>query len=1032
MDEGARRFRFLTRLADLEEGRRARVLARIEGCDAALAEDLRRRLELVDASTNVLELQGIQGLGRLFGSEADGGPREDSAGGWLLAPGLVIEGHRIQAPLSRGGMGQVYRALELETDRPVALKLLSASEATEKVQTRFHQEIQALARLEHPGVARLYRHGIVETVLGKRPWFTMELVHGQWVTEFAWEGPGRPTRERVEALLEVATAVGFAHDHDIVHRDIKAANVLVDGDGRVHLVDFGIAHLDEPNAEALTHTNDLVGTPESMSPEQLEGKPGLVGFPSDVYALGVLGYQLLARRRPFEMDDDGWLEFVRRVREGVYPRLESILPSVDRDLATVVHKALRRDPRDRYRDANDLAGDLGRWLRGEPIHARRPSVWKRARWAIRRYPVRATAGSLVLLGVLLGGPVLVAWNSNRVRAAAWTQDQLAEQMEERLGRAFLTLAEAGTKSTKSRAAAEEFDALAAEPTAPVEARIGRVLAWIAAGESARALGILDQGGVESVGSAQIERRLRFEAERALGQIPSSVAQPEGLGEPATPLEHWARGNSRLWRAYGTRKPGDFALAAEDLHAALLASPKPRALHYFEYARAIWRAGDVVGARILAPVLEPHWPRSSVAAHSAGCCYLTARQFQEAAAAFERALELDGDLIEARGMLANSLAMQGRLEEALPHFQFMRDQDPRRPESHQNLGTVLLNLGRYRESIPLFERAAELAPGWPRPFAHLANAHAYLGEDEAGILAAQEALRLEPGDIEARTTLATLMNRNGRYEELLPYVEEGTRRSPDRDPMWFSHGLVLLELGRPREAIEVLDQGIERFPESAGLYAVRGSARVELGFFGLGLGDFEIAEGILGQPFDASSSYWGWIEDAREFEPLEPEAERILAGELVPKDGLEAAGFARLAYALGAMESAAGYFDLAIELDGVLGLDPAVGWEFDAACAWARAAEDAEGALEDGVDPQEQLAERALDRLQGAWGELEVAVEGGAMGDGVAGELLRHWLGDSDLDPIRPDSESCLLSAELHADADELWWDVEQLLDRLSP
>ncbi len=323
-------------------------------------------------------------------------------------------GYELLRLIARGGMGAVYEARQTKLRRTVALKMILAGRfASDEEVRRFYHEAQAVAQLDHPGIVPVYEVGEVEG----QHYFSMGYVAGGNLEARARQGPLPPSQ--AAALVEaVAEAVAYAHARGIVHRDLKPANVLLDRDGQPRVTDFGLArHLHADGR--LTAKGQVVGTPNFMPPEQATGSAD-VGPAADVYALGALLYYLLTGRPPFHAATP--LETLRQVveQEPVAPR--QLNAAVDRDLETICLCCLHKEPGRRYAGARALADDLGRFRRGEPIHARPVGRLERLRRWRRRNPAVA-ALLAALFAVLVAGLALVSWQWGE----AVGQRRLAEQ-----------------------------------------------------------------------------------------------------------------------------------------------------------------------------------------------------------------------------------------------------------------------------------------------------------------------------------------------------------------------------------------------------------------------------------------------------------------------------------------------------------------------------------------------------------------------------------------------------------------------------
>ncbi len=355
------------------------------------------------------------------------------ATGVVLGAPLRISNYRVIRLLGSGGMGTVYLAERADDAyrKQVAIKVMHSSDP--RLVARFLSERQILASLEHPFIARLLDGGALED---GRPYLAMEYVEGQEIDKYV-AGRGLPVREILRLFLDVCSAVQFAHERLIVHRDLKAGNVLVTADGQVRLLDFGIAKAltaDDAAAE-MTQACERILTPANASPEQLAG--GLVTTATDVYSLGVLLYGLLAGRSPYA----GARDIARAILEDE-PRPASAVCASDArgakllkgDLDNILAKALRKDPEKRYRTVSEFAADVGRYLNGEPVRARAATPLYRAGKFIRRrrYPLAAAAALLAAIVGGAGASLIYAHRAQVQRARAERHLQALRTLSESL------------------------------------------------------------------------------------------------------------------------------------------------------------------------------------------------------------------------------------------------------------------------------------------------------------------------------------------------------------------------------------------------------------------------------------------------------------------------------------------------------------------------------------------------------------------------------------------------------------------------
>src|SRR6266576_2831573 len=310
--------------------------------------------------------------------------------------------YELLAVVGRGGQGVVYRAHQKSLNRTVALKMISlGSCATEAHLKRFRREAEAAASLEHSGIVPIYEVGEGDGSC----YFSMRFVEGGQLDQVIKRKP-MSIRHATELIAKVARTVDYAHEHGILHRDIKPGNILLDQKGEPHLTDFGLARLVQTES-TMTRTLDVLGTPSYMAPEQAVGNNAAVGSVTDVYGLGAVLYQLLTGQPPFA--GGATYETIKLLldTEPKQPRL--LNPKIDRDLSTICLKCLEKDPKRRYSSALALAEDLERWLKHEPIRARHTGISTRARKWVRRN--RSIAALIALSIALAVGSGWIVWKS---------------------------------------------------------------------------------------------------------------------------------------------------------------------------------------------------------------------------------------------------------------------------------------------------------------------------------------------------------------------------------------------------------------------------------------------------------------------------------------------------------------------------------------------------------------------------------------------------------------------------------------------
>jgi TolB-like protein/Flp pilus assembly protein TadD len=308
--------------------------------------------------------------------------------------------------IGRGGQGVVFRARQKSLNRTVALKIIGLGQWASKAHVkRFRLEAEAAARLDNPCIVPIYE-------VGERDgscYFSMKFVEGGQLDEVVKRTP-MSVRQAVELMAKVARTVHYAHEHGILHRDIKPGNILLDQNGEPHLTDFGLARLVESES-SVTHTLEVLGTPSYMAPEQAAGNNTKLTSATDIYGLGAVFYQLLTGHPPFAGGTT--YETIKLVLETEprQPRLWN--PKIDRDLSTICVKCLEKDPARRYDSALALAEDLEHWLGHEPIRARHTGVFTRGKKLLRRNP---TTAALIALSLAFAATVgVMIWKAESER-----------------------------------------------------------------------------------------------------------------------------------------------------------------------------------------------------------------------------------------------------------------------------------------------------------------------------------------------------------------------------------------------------------------------------------------------------------------------------------------------------------------------------------------------------------------------------------------------------------------------------------------
>ncbi|MFN0079540.1 MAG: protein kinase domain-containing protein [Prosthecobacter sp.] len=372
-------------------------------------------------------------------------------------------GYRLLREIASGGMGIVYEAEDLKLRRVVAMKVVRHAQfTTREERARFLAETQAVALLDHPDIVPIYESGEHDGM----PYYTMRLAEGGSLAERLKQHGAMPEREAAAYMSTIARAVQHAHDHGVLHRDLKPANILLDGSGRPMLTDFGLAKLLDTDLQ-MTHSQSHLGTPHYMSPEQAAGRVKQMTTVSDVWALGVILYQMLTERLPFQ--GGSAVEVMRRITQEepeISSTAKSKAPSSDLnpanapalsaqriqpDLATLIRRCLEKQPARRLASAGFLADELDRCLSGRPIQSRPVGSFERL-WKLVLRHKAASLGILATSAALIGGACISLWQAVKAHRAEQVALQQKADSDE-----IAAIVMAAARYTDERAASKRVD-----------------------------------------------------------------------------------------------------------------------------------------------------------------------------------------------------------------------------------------------------------------------------------------------------------------------------------------------------------------------------------------------------------------------------------------------------------------------------------------------------------------------------------------------------------------------------------------------
>ncbi len=647
-----------------------------------------------------------------------------------------IGNYRIVQKLGEGGMGEVFEAEQAKPiRRRVALKIIKWGMDTKQVVARFESERQALALMNHPSIAKVFDAGATDQ---GRPFFVMECVKGVPITEYC-DTHRLNNRQRLELFIQVCEGVQHAHQKGIIHRDIKASNILVmiqDNKPLPKIIDFGVAKAVSQRLTertVFTEMGQLIGTPEYMSPEQAEMTGLDIDTRTDVYSLGVLLYELLVGVLPFESTDlrsAGFDEIRRKIREEEPPKpstrlttpgfdtnhalssrqtdLSALTKQLKGELDWITMKAMAKDRTQRYASASELAADIMRHLKHEPVMAGPPSAVYRLRKYVRRHKVGVAAGALVMLAMIVGivGTSIGLLKAVKAEKRAKEEAETAQRVSDFLEGLF-------------------------EVSDPSEAR----------GNTITAREILDKGSRQIEEELQDQPKIQSRLLETMGRVFRNL----GLYDQAAPILEKSLSLKR--QVYGEEN----LEVAAGLHTlAVLYDTQGK----YDEAESLFRQSLTIKEKILGP----DHPEVAKSLNSIAVVNWNQGRYDEAEPLFLRSLAIkekalgpdDPDVGNTLTNLGVLYHLQGRFEEAEPFFKralaisekALGEDHPDVGGSLNNLGSLYEDMGKLEEAEPLYERALAI---WEKA----------LGPDHSDVGIALH-------------NLANLYRSQGKYDEAEPY------------------------------------------------------------------------------------------------------------------------------------------------------------------------------------------------------------------------------------------------------------------------
>ncbi|HEX4794314.1 MAG TPA: serine/threonine-protein kinase [Humisphaera sp.] len=667
-----------------------------------------------------------------------------------------LPGYRIEATMGRGGMGVVYRAVNLRLNRVVALKTLRRGMyATHAERTRFLREGRALASLRHPHVVPVYDAG----ELGGQPYFTMELVEGGSLSKRLAAAP-LPSAEAARIVEAVGAAVQAAHDAGIIHRDLKPANVLLTTDATPKVSDFGLVQSYEEVAgdeNPLTLTGQRLGTPSYMAPEQASPRWGAVGPLTDVYGIGAILYETLTGRPPFSGDSPAETERQLLSDDPVSPtRLNS---RVARDLETICLKCLAKEPAHRYGSASAVVNELRRFREGLPIRARRAGRAERVvKWARRRPSVAAAAGlALLIAGASVSGVCWALLTRAAISRAATDdlRDAVAQQRQ-----AHWDSADAATNRAVGRLT--HFLAPAALRVELDSVRRNQATVRTLEALRARGAGTLRQPLSENILAADFAAAFGSAGVGDPGIPATTVAQRV----QASPIRAELIAALDSWATYDTEPRLTWVLAV-----ARLADPDPSGWRERARNPAAWASLANASVLLNDPAVSRQ-PTSVLLLLASRLQYnkniqpLVIPLLQEVQSEHPDDFWANAYLGYAYGVRGLQSGDHTEMQNAARFLQAAVSLRPDYDITRTNLGTALASIGPdyYAQAISEFREAVRINPDLPIAHAHIGRLLAWQGQHVDAVREFDEGLRLKPNDVAMNVARGQSMAVLGREPE----------------------------------------------------------------------------------------------------------------------------------------------------------------------------------------------------------------------------------------------------------------------------
>jgi serine/threonine protein kinase/Tfp pilus assembly protein PilF len=777
--------------------------------------------------------------------------------------GRELAGYEILEELGRGAVGVVYRARHLELNRLVALKIvLSGPHLSNISRQRFRQEAQAIARLRHPNIVQVYDFGESSGY----PYVSLELIEGDNLARWLGGVP-RPAAESARIVEVLAKAIGYAHSRGVIHRDLKPSNVLLGArkasfaepsiadthtaqwfEHDLKITDFGLAKIAPDSGgveDSLTQSGMIMGTPAYIAPEQARGDTSGIGPAVDIYSLGAILYELLTGRPPFRGATP--METLLQAAHQEPTSLVRLAPHAPRDLQTICLKCLEKNVANRYATAWELAADLERFRKHEPILARPLGRVQRAlRW-VRRKPVPAAviSGIFLLLMALGAGAVSVKLKQAAMYRAE--EENLREvdrlqsagnwsQANSRLAQAKVLLGTGAPVQLQSRIESldqnsrnyellSRLDAIRLERAIVVQGPLNNSQADHDYETTFRDTGLMNAGDDAATVAARIsESSIRAALLAAMDDW--AVCTDNG-DRRARLMEIARRVDPDVWRDRA-RDPVAWTNRGT---LAELAKTAPLGEQSVQLLVALGNRLQATGGNaveFLTRVQQAH-PADFWANYFLGSA-LTKKKSPDAAGYFRAALAIRPDSAVVYDGLGSALRAVGRVDEAIEQYRRAIQLNPNYGWAYTSLGGALRAQGRLREAIEQYRRAVEIDPNYAWGHYVFANALRETCRLDEAIAHYHRAIEINPKLTQAYYDLGTALTYAGKLPEAIEQCEQALRINPNCGIAHYNIGLVLQIQGHLQESVEQFQSAIQVEPKLARAYEALGQSLIALDQF----------------------------------------------------------------------------------------------------------------------------------------------------------------------------------------------------------